>query len=74
MDLVTGDRVRTELRKLILDAGMRRERESMDRRGRRGKRPARMAGYVQGKGQGKKELTKGSDDYDIGDRYARRET
>lgn len=32
MYLVTGDRVRTELRKLILDDGMRRERESMDRR------------------------------------------
>jgi hypothetical protein len=47
MCLVTGDRVRTELRKLILDEGMRRERESMDRRGEGGKRPERMAGYVQ---------------------------
>jgi hypothetical protein len=39
-----------------------------------GKKAGKNGGVCTGKRPEKKELTKGIDDYDIGDRYARRET
>jgi hypothetical protein len=68
MCLVTGERVRTELRRLILDEGMRRERDSMDRRGEVGKGRKEWRGmYRKSRVTWKNELTKKGDDYDIGD-------
>jgi hypothetical protein len=61
-----GDRVRTELRRLILDEGMQRERESMDRRGEVGKGRKEWRGMHR-QSRVNELRKKKSDDYDIGD-------